>query len=196
MRASRRSRLLSGFAGASVSTFVALASHVWVGGQMPGPLGIAVPWLLSFMACTLLAGIRLSSIRLTISVLLSQALFHTLFVLGAITPRSGVAPHVHGALQLPSGGAAVVVPEDAGMWVAHGIAAAITALALHRGEQLVRALADLASAVARWLTRTVVGAISIPPVLAPPRWVVLAAPRPRTPHLSALRRRGPPLPVV
>ncbi|MEV7632670.1 hypothetical protein AB0N64_09700 [Microbacterium sp. NPDC089318] len=195
MRASRRLRLLRGFAGASTSTFVALASHVWVGGQMPGMLGIAVPWLLSFMLCTLLSGIRLSAIRLSISVLLSQALFHALFVLGAITPRGGMTPHVHGALVLPADGAAVILPEDAGMWVAHGIAAVVTVLALHRGERLLQALAAVASAVVDWLSRVVV----VPALSAAParlRWVVCAAPRRPEPRLTALRRRGPPLLVV
>ena len=55
MRPSRRVPLLRGFVGATIATFVALASHVWAGGDMPGMLGIAVPWLLSLTACTLLA---------------------------------------------------------------------------------------------------------------------------------------------
>lgn len=196
MRSSRRTRLLRGFAGASISTFVALASHVWVGGEMPGMLGIVVPWLLSFMLCTLLSGIRLSAFRLTASVLLSQALFHSLFVLGAITPRGGVAPHVHGPLLLPSAGAAVIVPEDAGMWVAHGVAAAITVLALHRGERLVQALAALASAVGRWISRAVVGAPALPLVPTRERWAVQPAPLRTEPRFACLRRRGPPLLVV
>lgn len=196
MRASRKLRLLRGFAGASIATFVALASHVWVGGQMPGMLGIAVPWLLSAMVCTLLSGIRLSALRLSVSVLLSQALFHSLFVLGAITPRGGVAPHVHGPLVLPSASGAVIVPEDTGMWVAHAIAAMITVLALHRGERLVQALVDLAFAVARWLSRAVVVAPVLPVAPARPRWTVLVAPLRAEPRLAALRRRGPPLPVV
>ncbi|WP_313355629.1 hypothetical protein [Microbacterium sp.] len=195
MRSSGRSRLLRGFAGASVSTFVALASHVGVGGQMPGMLGIAVPWLLSFMVCTLLSGIRLSAIRLTFSVMVSQALFHVLFVLGAITPRGGIAPHVHGPLTLPAG-SAVLVPEDAGMWVAHGVAAMITVIALHRGERLIQTLIALASAVVRWLTRAVAIAPALPAIPTRPRWVALTAPRRTDQQLSPLRRRGPPLRVV
>lgn len=196
MRSSGRPRLLRGFAGASISTFVALASHVWVGGQMPGMLGIAVPWLLSFMVCTLLSGIRLSAIRLSISVLLSQALFHALFVLGAITPRGGLAQHVHGPLVLPSEGGAVIVPQSAGMWAAHVAAAAITVLALHRGERLVLALASLASAAARWLSRAVLDAPVLPVAPTRRRRAVLPVPLRAEPRLAALRRRGPPLPVV
>lgn len=195
MRPPRRIPLLRGFTGATIATFVALASHVWVDGRMPGMLGIAVPWLLSFMACTLLSGIRLSVIRLSISVLLSQTLFHALFVLGAITPRGGVAPHVHGPLVLPSEGAAMIVPQDTGMWVAHAVAAAVTVLALHRGESLVQALAGIACAVARWLSRAIVVAHPLPVSPAGSRWVVLGAPLRAEPRLSALRR-GPPLLVV
>ncbi|MFS2279434.1 hypothetical protein V2S04_01275 [Microbacterium sp. OR21] len=195
MRSSRRVRLLRGFAGASISTFVALASHVWVGGQMPGMLGIAVPWLLSFMLCTLLSGIRLSATRLTVSVLLSQALFHALFVLGAISPRGGIAPHVHGPLVLPSEGAALLVPENAGMWLAHGVAALVTVLALHRGERLLQALTAVASAVVDWLSRVVVAPV-LPAAPLRLRWVVRAAPRRAEPRLAGLRRRGPPLRVV
>lgn len=195
MRSSGRSRLLRGFAGASISTFVALASHVWVGGQMPGMLGVAVPWLLSFMLCTLLSGIRLSAIRLTFSVMVSQALFHVLFVLGSIAPRGGIAPHVHGPLTLPTAGTAVV-PEDAGMWLAHGIAALVTVVALHRGERLIQALTALASSVVRWLTRSVAVAPAVPAVPTRPRWALLPASPRAEPRLAALHRRGPPLNVV
>lgn len=82
------------------------------------------------------------------------------------------------------------------MWVAHGIAAMITVLALHRGERLVQALVDLAFAVARWLSRAVVVAPVLPVAPARPRWTVLVAPLRAEPRLAALRRRGPPLPVV
>lgn len=195
MRPSRRIPLLRGFVGASVATFVALASHVWVGGGMPGALGIAVPWLLSLTVCTLVAGRRLSALRLSASVLASQLIFHALFVLGSITPRGGFAPHVHGAAPLVlDGKAPVLVPEDAGMWGAHAVAAVITIAALHRGERIVQALLAIASAVAGWLRRIVripasarcVAAARIP-------WTVLAAPRLRGLHLGAMRRRGPPL---
>ncbi|WP_309066089.1 hypothetical protein [Microbacterium sp.] len=195
MRPSRRTPLLRGFAAASTATFVALASHVWVDGAMPGVLGIAVPWLLSLMVCTLLAGRRLSLVRLGISVALSQLLFHALFVLGGITPRSGFAPHQHGIVALsttPDG----LVPTDAGMWGAHVVAAVVTVAALHRGERILRALVAAASVVRAWLTRVCtapVPAARITP--ARPAWAVVPAPRRRAPHLGRLRHRGPPLPV-
>ncbi len=195
MRPTRRIPLLRGFAAASTATFVALASHVWVDGVMPGPLGIAVPWLLSLMVCTLLSGRRLSLVRLSASVVVSQLLFHALFVLGSITPKGGFTPHQHGAAALSAGGQ-VLVPADAGMWAAHAFAAIVTVALLHRGEQVVRALLAAASALLSWLSRAsaVPGGVSR---VAPfrPAWEIVPAPRADSPHLAALRRRGPPLSV-
>ncbi|MFD5226028.1 hypothetical protein ACFWHT_10455 [Microbacterium sp. NPDC058342] len=197
MRPSRRIPLLRGLLGASFATFAALLSHVVVGGDMPGMLGIAVPWVLSLTACTLLAGRRLSVVRLSASVLVSQLLFHALFVLGSIAPRGGFAPHVHGAAAVVLDGETVLVPQDAGMWIAHLVAAALTVAVLHRGERIVGALLAVASAVAAWVRRAVPPRAA--PVLDHPagrRWALLPAPVRRNPPLAGLRRRGPPLPAL
>ncbi|WP_193597340.1 hypothetical protein [Microbacterium sp. YJN-G] len=203
MRPSRRIPLLRGFVGASVATFVALASHVWVGGGMPGMLGIAVPWLLSLTVCTLLAGRRLSALRLSLSVLVSQLLFHALFVLGEFTPATGLVPHVHGARPLALAGEVAfagevaLVPQDAGMWLAHGVAAVVTIVALHRGERILQALLAVASAVAVWLHRVVRVPVAVRPVMPGGiRFAVVAAPARDDPLLRSLRRRGPPLRLV
>lgn len=194
MRPSRRIPLLRGFVGASFATFIALASHVWVGGGMPGMLGIAVPWLLSLTVCTLLAGRSLSLLRMSASVLASQLLFHVLFVLGTITPTGGLAPHVHGSAPLSLAAAAPLVPADAGMWIAHGAAAVLTIAMLHRGELLVRMLLTVASDLAAWLGRIVPVAILVAlDVPAQRRWAVVTAPAPRDPRRARIHRRGPPL---
>lgn len=194
MRPSRRVPLLRGFVGATIATFVALASHVWASGDMPGMLGIAVPWLLSLTACTLLAGHRLSLLRLSASVIISQLLFHVLFVLGSITPQGGLRPHVHGVVPLSFGGdASPLLPQDAAMWLGHAVAAALTIAALHRGELIVCALLTVARAVATWLARAV-PAVDAMRIVTPVRrrWTVLTAPCVREVHLGALHRRGPP----
>ena len=49
---------------------------------MRGLLGVVVPLALSLFVSVLLAGRRLSVIRLGVSVIASQTLFHSLFVLG------------------------------------------------------------------------------------------------------------------
>lgn len=197
MRPSRRIPLLRGLVGASFATFIALASHVWVGGGMPGMLGVAVPWLLSLTVCTLLAGRRLSIARLSLSVLASQLLFHALFVLGSITPTGALAPHVHGALPLTLSGEPVLVPEDAGMWIAHGVAAVLTIVALHRGELIVRALLVVASDLAAWLRRMVpTGVLVSLDMPALRHWVVTPAPVRREPFRAEIHRRGPPFRLI
>ncbi|WP_208085535.1 hypothetical protein [Brevibacterium atlanticum] len=77
----RHRRTLRGILAAAAATFVALTSHLLGGGAFPTALGIIVPLALSILACVLLAGRRLSLPRLTVSVGVSQALFHLLFSL-------------------------------------------------------------------------------------------------------------------
>lgn len=180
-----------------MAIFVALAGHVTAGGAMPGPLGILVPWVLSFMVCVLLAGRTLSVIRLSISVAVSQFLFHTLFVLGTITPSGAVAPHVHGApLVLPAAGAIPdAVVADGTMWLGHAVAALLTIAALHRGERLLLGLRDLAQQSVRWVRRRVATAVfsPLPRPVAAPSLVADANVLRGALLLSPLRGRAPPL---
>ena len=83
MSRSRSTRVIRAWVAASIATFVALFWHVAAGGAMPHWLGIAVPWVLSLAVCTVLVGRALSLLRLSVAVVLSQLLFHLLFVLGA-----------------------------------------------------------------------------------------------------------------
>ncbi len=148
MPRSRRVAVVRGLAASSLAIFVALAGHVFSGGEAPGVLGVVVPWLLALMLCTLLAGRRLSLVRLSVSVALSQLLFHLLFVLGSITPATQLG-HVHGLpTTLPLTGAIVADPQ---MWFGHAIAALITVVALHRGERMLLTLRDLAVSILGWL---------------------------------------------
>lgn len=192
MRTTRRPHVIRGFAAASIATFIALASHVWVGGTMPGMLGIAVPWMLSVMVCTLLAGRRLSLGRLAASVVLSQLLFHVLFVLGSIEPQVALGPHEHTmSLMLPADG--TLVPTDAGMWAAHAIAATVTIGLLHRGELVVHAIAACSLTLLAWARRAVAVPVLVLIPTAPLRHpAVSAAPARREPWRASLTRRGPP----
>lgn len=167
MTPSRKPAVVRGFAAASLATFAALAGHVTGGGQMPGPLGILVPWLFSFMVCVLLAGRKLSVIRLSISVTISQLLFHVLFVLGTIEPSGTAVGHVHGAPLVLPGGAGVTeaVVADGTMWVGHLLAAIVTVLVAHRGERMLLALRALAIQVIRWGRRRVDAALGSPALL-------------------------------
>lgn len=170
---------------------------------MPGPVGIGVPFLLSLMVCILLAGRNLSIWRLSISVIASQALFHTLFVLGTPT-SSGVnmqnmpaGHHHHGMMQLPmvSEQTITLVHGDTIMWGSHLIGALVTVAFLHRGEQAIHRLFAIAEQVVAWLRRRLTAPIQLP-VLAVPSaiqptkaegWTVLSQI-----HTSTLSRRGPP----
>ena len=196
MRQSRAPRVARGVAAASVATFVALLSHVAGGGAMPGWLGIAVPWVLSVFVSTLLTGRRLSLIRLSLSVALSQVLFHTLFVLGAADAGAATAGHHHGvaALSPLSAEATAALYADAAMWGWHVFAGVVTVAAIHRGERIVAAMRTLAGELVDWLRRRLPASVLSPlpdapraPVSAVTAWSVEDAPR-----LAPLRRRGPP----
>ncbi len=194
---SRRPAVLRGFAASSVAIFAALAGHVSAGGAMPGLLGVAVPWVLSFMVCVLLAGRRLSALRLTLSVAISQFLFHVLFVLGTVSSSGTVAPHVHGSpVVLPAitGSADTVVALDATMWVGHAFAALVTIVALHRGERLLLGLRDLAQQSVRWVQRRIDAVLAAPLPHRATRTFVGARidALHSAPLLATLRGRAPP----
>ncbi|NYE19366.1 hypothetical protein [Microbacterium immunditiarum] len=199
MRRSRASRALRGTVAASVATFVALLSHVASGGGLPGWLGIVVPWVLSVMVCTLLAGRALSLVRLAGAVALSQLLFHALFVLGTGAPSPAVAGHHHGGTTtpLPALGdeATAMLVADSAMWVSHAIAAVVTVVVLYRGEQAIMRLRGILAELRAWAVRFVARVVPVPlpaPVAASlgdaaSGWHVA-----RSPELSPLVRRGPP----
>lgn len=209
MRQSRATRVLRGAVAASVATFVALLSHAAGGGPLPGLLWMLTPWIFSILISVVLAGRALSLVRLSITVALSQVLFHGMFALGAM-PTSALAGipdaaggHVHGGtFLLPALGASATASPligDGLMWAMHAVGAIVTTLALYRGERAVLRLLQLAADLVAWVHRQ----------LAPAQTVLAAvlAPRPRglaaatallpvatmSPHLSMVIRRGPPL---
>lgn len=201
---SRLPHLVRGSSAAGVATFAALFSHVIGGGAMPGLLGIVVPLLLSLMLCILLAGRKLSLTRLSVSVVASQTLFHTLFVLG--TPSTGTVQqsgmpaghhHGHGTMQMPliTEHTMTLVHGDLTMWVSHFIGAAITVFFLYRGEQAIHRLRALAEQFVEWLRHRLAVPMRLPIASAPAGvriaetsgWTVLSQL-----HASTLSRRGPP----
>ncbi|SMX99062.1 hypothetical protein BAURA63_03328 [Brevibacterium aurantiacum] len=94
----RHRRALRGTLAAAAATFVALTSPILGGGAFPSATGIIVPLTLSTLVCVLVSGRRLSLPRPTISVGISQTLFHLLFSL--FTPiASGALP---GSAGLPA----------------------------------------------------------------------------------------------
>lgn len=199
MPQSRAVRTLRGSAAAVVSTFVALFAHVASGGVMPGTLGIVVPLILSTTVSVLLAGRRLSLTRLTLSVAISQFLFHSLFVLGtASSIGTGTGHSAHGMPLVAANPAAVAMEHGstagAGMWAGHLVAALITVALLHRSESILTRLATMTGFVVARLLRALAVVVADSP----------AARRPSAPaaedglvplgvFASAVSRRGPPV---
>ncbi|PPF31753.1 hypothetical protein [Rathayibacter tritici] len=195
MSSTRALRTLRGVVAATVSTLIALFSHVVGGGPIPGLLGIAVPLVLSVLVCVGLAGRGLSLIRVTISVAVSQVLFHTLFVLGSSEGPGPAPTHAHhGTVIEVSGAMAHSGMAGSSMSIAHMVAAVVTIALLHRGEAM---LIRIAATTGHLVTRLV----RLPPLPA-------AAPRPALRSSFELRdvlplavgvfpqaapRRGPPV---
>lgn len=192
---SRSARVARGSIAAAFATTVALFSHVFAGGAMPEVLGIAVPLILSIMVCVLLAGRRLSLVRLSIAVTLSQLMFHTLFVLGAPHAAVTATPghHVTGMVLPVVAGGQHTMTDPVLMWVGHAIAAAITVAALYNAERVVVALATLVERFRIWW-----GSVTTPTATTwtrrstVPTGTTLTRPQLRVDSDSA-PRRGPPL---
>lgn len=183
-------RVARGSIAAGLATWVALAFHLLGGGGMPTPAGIITPFVLSWCACVALAGWREHALRLTVSVLVSQALFHLLFTLGA--PAAAHGGHHGSAVHLGQAEAVGAAPWSH-MWLAHLVAAAITVLALRSGEQALGRLSRAILAGARRLCA--------PPVLDPLFRVVAPPSMPTRPDVRPglgwfhreISRRGPPV---
>jgi hypothetical protein len=198
--ASRRHRALRGSVAAVVATLVAATAHTLAGGGAP-------PWwmLLSLALLTSPVAVWLIGRRPTIrgtaaAVVAAQLALHVAFAaVGAGDPASAsptdAAPG-HSAGHSGSSAAAAALGRslaaaghlhlDAGMILAHIVAALVTVLLLTHGERLVRAIAG---GIRRVLSRA--RPVLPPPAVPVPRFdgplAVVAAV-----FLSALSRRGPP----
>lgn len=192
-RAGRAQRVGRGVAASAVATFLATVSHGAVDAALPSAINIAVALCLAAPVCVLLAGRTMSWGRLSVAVVLSQALFHGILAVD-LTGAGGAATGAHhGAVQTAWGVGPTVehASHAPGMWAAHALAAAVTILALGRGERAVRAIARFFVRAVRALApvRGLGAADATTPAPAP-----LLLPRALT-VLSAMRHRGPPLAV-
>ncbi|MDQ0645187.1 hypothetical protein [Microbacterium murale] len=144
---SRQLRLLRGAAASSIATIIAAVSHTIGGGAPPHPLlVIALSVFLSPLAA-LLVGRTPGMARLSAAVVVSQTVFHVLFVvLGATAAPTVSAGHHHVMTLDPL---TSTVTPDAGMLGAHVVAAALTIALLWRGEQLMRIIARWVHALLR-----------------------------------------------
>jgi len=178
-------RAARGTTAAAFATFVAAFSHSVSGGTAPSVFGVGASFVISAMVCTLLTGRQLSLWRLTISIGVSQFLFHALFT--AVTTPAAAAH----SMSTMAPDAAAHVHAGPTMWVAHGIAALVTVVAFRFGEQ---AFWGAIGSARLFLARLLLVSI---PVLDVPRPVDAAEgrflPRDLALLLSPMRHRGPPL---
>lgn len=205
MMSAKQVRVVRGAVAGTFATFISLLSHVTAGGQVSHPLGVVVPLLASVWVSVLLAGKRLSLIRLVLSVGLSQVIFHWLFGLGSALPdvatppaTMGHARHGFAPLELvpmgPLPNSAEVLDVDATMWLWHMVAAFVTIVVLYRGELFLTRLRAFATELAARLWQRIT---TVLPAITPvPHARAIAASSPRAhadqPELAPLCRRGPP----
>ncbi|USQ81447.1 hypothetical protein NF556_07295 [Ornithinimicrobium faecis] len=191
----QRRALIRGSSAAGVSTAIALLFHLMAGGAMPALPGLVVPLLLALGVCILLAGVRLPSIRLLLSVGASQVLFHNLFMLGAtdLGAAGSAGAHAHHAMSTPVDAGATSV----WMVLAHVAAAVLTAAALRHGELI---LTRIRSSVQRLTWRFLSPVVPQParptapsaPLADERAWV----PTTRLLVQASVARRGPPTPLA
>lgn len=192
--------MIRGWIGAIVSTTVAAASHILAGGHAPVAPILILSLVLSGLVCTILAGRLLSMWRLMVGVLLSQALFHGLFNLGAPVTTSPVASGHNGhsahqmaeALQGIQGIAPVMDHSSPVMWLSHILAAVFTVAFLRHGETVVVALLDALRLKVKPLLKLMpIPATEADPTPIPGDWPVRVLASMGIP-CSVMRYRGPP----
>ncbi|MBP2380329.1 hypothetical protein [Brachybacterium sacelli] len=118
-------RLVRGAVAATLTTTVALGGHLVGGEAVPSWIAVALPWWLSIIVCTLLAGGCFTLSRMALAVLASQAIFHGMFRAGS----SSGSPFLMADPPGPHAG-----HGDAWMTLWHVLAALLTAVLLHHGE--------------------------------------------------------------
>lgn len=182
---SRQLRLLRGAAASSIATIIAAVSHTIGGGAPPHPLLIIALSVLLTPLSALMVGRTQRVGRLSAAVLVSQTVFHVLFVaLGATASSAVVTGHHHVMTLDPESS---TVAPDAGMLGAHVVAAAITIAVLWRGEQLLCAIRRWVRAVLRTRIPRVHASWPVPPSLP-----VTARRCASRVHTGDISRRGPP----
>ncbi|MCU1526390.1 MAG: hypothetical protein JWP75_153 [Frondihabitans sp.] len=177
---------MRGGAVAGISVAIAAVSHVAGGGATPGVLGVVIALTMAVLASIVLAGRALSLPRLSISVVISQVVFHIVFSLGANLPTPATGSQPVGMLgMVMSGGHTVGLPDlsspraaaalemsSAQMWLGHAVAAVLTIIVLRYGERSFWRLVQLASAR---LARVVVVTDVLPAAPRVSRHRILAA---------------------
>lgn len=182
---SRQLRLLRGATAASIATIIAAVSHTIGGGAPPHPLLVIALSVFLTPLASLIVGRTPGIARLSVAVLVSQTVFHVLFVaLGATVSAAVTRGHQHVLTLDPL---TSTVAPDAGMLGAHIAAAALTIALLWRGEQLMRTVARWVRAALRTRTPRLYADWRIPVAFtSTPRRFVSRI------RIGDISRRGPP----
>jgi hypothetical protein len=196
----RWARFARGWLVALFSTLVAAASHTLAGGASPSVVSLVIALAFAGVACIALTGKSVSLLRVSLSVLLSQVAFHTLFsTIGvtASTPHVAGGQHAHGAgaVLLGEAGAPMAHHTDGWMWLGHAAAAVITVVALRYGEGAFWRLRDIAALFVRTVFAVLPVVPLLPRVIRRPRVLGhLFVPRICEFLRLSLGLRGPPVP--
>lgn len=147
----RARRLARGWVAAFTATALAAGSHAALDGTWPSSLIMALSLCLAAPVCMLLSGRRISRLGTAASVVVSQALLHTLFAQSAGAAHVLDHGHHHGAAATADGAQVLIsaVPPMAHhglpMVVGHVVAALATYALLRHGEVAVLRLVDAVS---------------------------------------------------
>lgn len=187
----RAMRVLRGSLAATFATFAAALSHQLAGGVTPSLFGVGVSLLISITICTLLAGRTVSLARLSVAIIASQAMFHTLF--SAMLAPAGIAAHDMSAMSFDLTSAAQAA--NSAMTLSHFAAALVTIVMFRHAEVALWGLLTTARLLITRLLSTII------PVVVRDGQVRL--PQPPSPgakfatrFLSTIRYRGPPVATI
>lgn len=186
----RWSRVVRGLGAGTAATLVAAASHSVAGGRVPSAVGVTLALFFSVMVAIALTGRGMSLVRLTASTVIGQLAFHLVFSsIGGAGEVVSTGHHGHVVLS----GTDSITHASGGMWLAHGIAALLTVIALRFGERAARSLRRTGWMIVSCLLR--LPAVPAMPFDRVPRPapVTRLVPRIVRTSLAAIGTRGPPL---
>jgi hypothetical protein len=196
----RWARFARGWIAALFSTLVAAGSHTVAGGGSPSALALVVALAFAGVACVALTGTRVSLLRVTASVAVSQVAFHSFFSTIASVPGGSAVvrahEHAHAAtLDVARAGVGASHHTDGRMWLGHAVAGVLTIIALRYGEGAFWRLRSIALLFVRVVLAALPVLVPRPiprPVAVEPRFVAPFCAFVR----SSLGLRGPPMGAV
>lgn len=161
---------------AGCATLVSVLTHAIASTEMPGPIELVIPFLLSFLACAALVGARLTTTRIVAATGISQLIFHVSSLVG---PHDAAASSAEHALPHP-------------LSVGHAMTAALTILVILAGRRTLGQVRVLAGLLFGWLA-AVLETTAVPSYPVAPRPRATARAAMATILVDVISRRGPPI---